>query len=63
MSYVADLLSPALMLLAAAVTFLGASNYHVKVRPPSPATARSCLRPAAMPPAACRPSRSALYMP
>jgi len=31
MSYVADLLSPALMLLAAAVTFLGASNYHVKV--------------------------------
>ena len=30
MSYVADLLSPALMILAAAVTFIGASHYLTK---------------------------------
>ena len=30
MSYVADLLSPALMILAAAVTFIGASHYLSK---------------------------------
>merc|ERR1719314_57213 len=31
MSYVADLLSPAIMILAAAVTFLGASHYLHKL--------------------------------
>ena len=53
MSYIADLLSPALMLLAACITFYGASQFSPKAdvlcstcsAPPPPLAAYEHLRP------------------